>query len=607
MEGTANSRLLYASFVCLTATAGCCLCRSHPVWRLPEFVDPITCGAANHDPLSAEAAYALAAQAEESGEPSCVDFYYLAAVRAASALELQLASGVTPAPRLVELDYSAVAKLLITAQQYGRWNPSQGLTVWSTGGPSIVPMQFHGFEWAPNEFQFMTPVGYYRNPLLSRRFRNDGFGAPLVVVRCTARPQPFTQAQQTFAATAVVRPGNGPSGGRLELYDPLRAPDLCVAGQPVALARDLSAPFAYAKQTIDRTWITNFFRPGTAGSRDGLFMIEPHQHGKIPVVFIHGLLSDPETWIDLVNELRARPGLNDRYQWWGFRYATGEPFLESAAILRRQLAQIRGVYDPTRSDPALSQMVLIGHSLGGLVAKLQVTESGDRLWSSVATQPLWSLRTNPTVRQSLQEAFFFQPSSDVKRVIFIGTPHLGSKWARRPVGRLGSALVEPAPQTEARFQQLMRDNPCVLCFGNTDRFPTSIDLLEPTNPLLVATAALPFTPCVTLHSIIGVARTTWSGEPSDGVVTVSSARLCGVATERFVDEVHTRLHRNRDSVDEIECILRAHLRANSPWQESAAEDSERAALRTSQRETHLRWQSAAVVTPRGSCWADSDK
>lgn len=104
------------------------------------------------------------------------------------------------------------------------------------------------------------------------------------------------------------------------------------------------------------------------------------------------------------------------------------------------------------------------------------------------------------------------------------------------------------------------DNPNLLSGVDTDRFPTSIDLLEASDPLLRATATLPYSPRVSIDSIAGIARSTWRGEASDGIVPVSSAQLYGVMTERQVDATHTRLHRDLDSVEEIVCILRKQLR-----------------------------------------------
>lgn len=113
-------------------------------------------------------------------------------------------------------------------------------------------------------------------------------------------------------------------------------------------------------------------------------MLEPYQRNKIPVVFTHGLLSDPFTWAEMLNELRSRPGISERYQFWAYEYPTEQPFLASAANLRSQLKLLQQSLNPGQTDTALSQMVLVGHSMGGLIAKLQITQSQDLLWRTVS-------------------------------------------------------------------------------------------------------------------------------------------------------------------------------------------------------------------------------
>ena len=100
---------------------------------------------------------------------------------------------------------------------------------------------------------------------------------------------------------------------------------------PLLIARDLTAPLAYAASQENDDWVVNFLRPGHDDTLDGLHMREPFQPGKIPVVLIHGLASDPLTWLQLENDLRAQPAIFNRYQFWYFRYDTGDPFLGSAA------------------------------------------------------------------------------------------------------------------------------------------------------------------------------------------------------------------------------------------------------------------------------------
>jgi hypothetical protein len=287
-------------------------------------------------------------------------------------------------------------------------------------------------------------------------------------------------------------------------------------------------------------------------------MLEPYQAGKIPLLLIHGLFSDPMTWMDLANELLAESDLYERYQIWAFRYPTGSGFFEQAAELREQLQVARALLDPMGADPALSQMVLMGHSMGGLVAKLQVTDSSDLLWSSVARVPIDAVTATLKVRSELERTLFFSPQPFISQVVFIGTPHDGSGAAMRLTGRLASGLVTFSQARNQDWDQLMRDNPGAFDPRLKDRPPTSVDLLEPANPLLGAMRQLRFSSCVRLHSIIGTGGWSLQHGPSDGIVPVTSARHHGVESEFFVESRHARLHRDQQTVAEVKRILRLH-------------------------------------------------
>jgi hypothetical protein len=329
-----------------------------------------------------------------------------------------------------------------------------------------------------------------------------------------------------------------------------------VAGKPIA--RDISAPLAYSAISNSRMWLTNYLQPGLTRSSEGLYMLEPYQPGKIPIVFVHGLLSDPLTWIEMGNELRAVPGLLQRYQLWVFQYPTASPFFDSGAVLRRQLKQIRDRYDPARTEPAFSQMVLIGHSMGGIIAKLQVTGSGDTLWRSAARVPLASIQTSDELKRELAQSFYFSPSNDIQRVIFIGTPHQGSSLARRCIGQLGARLVRVPEEDEEEHERLVSTNPGAFSPEFQRRYPTSVDLLQPNSELLQATNQLPYRHGVKLHSIIGTGGCLLGSGPSDGVVPVSSARLVGVESELIIEASHEELQRTPAVIREVLRILAIH-------------------------------------------------
>ena len=163
--------------------------------------------------------------------------------------------------------------------------------------------------------------------------------------------------------------------------------------------------------------------------------MRPYVRGKIPVVLIHGLGSGPHSWAPMIQGLEADPILRESYQFWTFGYPTGEPPLYSASVLRRTLLRPEQRYDPDGSDAAFDRMVLIGHSLGGLLAKLMAQDSRSLLWEGISAQPASRLDGPAEARELLREAFFFKPVPEVHRIIFIATPHRGSRLDRGAVTR----------------------------------------------------------------------------------------------------------------------------------------------------------------------------
>jgi hypothetical protein len=225
--------------------------------------------------------------------------------------------------------------------------------------------------------------------------------------------------------------------------------------------------------------------------------------------------------------------------------------------LRRELQLARDTFDPQHSDPAMDSMVLVGHSLGGLVSKMQVTRSYDLLWREVAFQPFDAVRASPQMQARLAQGFFFEPVPSVKRVIFIGTPHHGSGMTRRLAGRLGNAIVKFNAQQNTEFRQLLDDNPSVFKPILRRQPPTSIALLEPDSPFLAALGQMPINCATHLHSIIGTGGANPFAEPGDGMVSITSAQHRG-ESEIFVPAKHEKLHRHPQTINEVARILRVH-------------------------------------------------
>jgi pimeloyl-ACP methyl ester carboxylesterase len=517
---------------------------------------------------------------EAACDPTCVDLYFAATCRRWQEIATL---GDRPAKSDVREEsrtYNAyLAKLIVTAQRFHRLDPTTGLQVFDNGQPLTVRVDRYGFRWTAEDFNELELVGDYRVSTHGKAIRNDGLGVPLVVQRCRPTDEQFFRREQPFAATAVLRTrgacadargGEGSIGTSneelvLEFYNPAYCTHLHGASERWVLAGDITAPLAWTASKNPNSPVTAFLRPQSTNAKAQLVMLSPYQPGKIPLVFVHGLLSDPTTWLTLGNSLSAQTWFRQRYQVWVFRYPSGVPFLVSAATLRRELNAALAASPEAAADPAASQMVLVGHSMGGLIAKLQVTDSGSSLWNLAANRPLDQIVASDADREQLQEVFFFSPQPFIRKVIFIGTPHRGASMATRGVGRITSLAARTPLESNERYRRVLADNPGVFAPWLARRVPTSIDMLEPGHPLLVGIERLPVAPDVQLHSIIGVADKHQLGGPGDGVVLMTSAQHPGVVSERLVSDKHKELHESASTSIEIERILERQLSDYDAW------------------------------------------
>lgn len=503
-----------------------------------------------------------ASQHERAGSERSVDLYFLATTLSQG--EAAWGTDASISENRV-IYHESLAGLIRTAQQFGRYDPLQGIRVRADAALVTIPISYHGFTWEPRDFSRLVIADRYVQTRLRTHCYCDGVGVPLTVIRETETPERFHASQSHFAATAILKTNSeaaayGEPAWTLELANPLTVNCAELNGRSVRIAADYSAPTRFVMGRVKRTYLQDFLRPGVTTGEAKLMLLEPYQPGKIPVIFIHGLLSDPMTWAELYETIHVDRELYDRYQFWAFQYPTGAAFLRSASILRRELATVVACADPDGTDPALSQMVLVGHSMGGLLAKLQVTSSEDRLWQSFANRSMETLQLTSQMRAQLQELFFFEASPHIRRVVFIGTPHNGSTMANRMIGRVGSYLVRIPDEEKRQYAAFLAANPGVVHPFAAKRIPTSVDMLEPDNPVLTAMARMPMSSCVTTHSIIGTGGRSLCRQPSDGVVPVTSAQIPGAESELFVDEDHEDLHRDPESIREVLRILRRHLR-----------------------------------------------
>lgn len=478
-----------------------------------------------------------------------------------------------------DLYADALAGLLEAARLHGRLDQG-GLWIGPRSKPVFVPFQPQALPVAASAIASIEPQGQPGDKRLTRRHLRDGFGLPVVVRVANdsthEETRRFAAPRQSLAATAVLRfavPGNenflqkfsGPvardhAPAVLDLANPVEIAAVRIGSAKPHLAADLSAPLLDALEGTPRSSITGFLQPfGSGATRPHLEMLEPHQPGRIPVVFIHGLASDEGTWFDMINELRAWPEFHRRYEPWVYHYPTGAAFLQSSAALRRQLIAAVRQCDPEGSDPAMRNLVLVGHSMGGLHAKLQVVEPADRIWDAVASVPFEQIRMPEKMREIVKPAYFFQPLPFVNRIVCIATPHKGSLLASLGVGRLASISVRTPPENQRIHDAVVRLNPGVFREEYERRPPTSIDLLRPDSEMLAAIRGLR-PPCwVTVHSVVGDAHHSLLGGRDDCVVPVESAHTVAAVSEIAVPASHTRVQHHPLTIAEVRRILIQHL------------------------------------------------
>ena len=281
--------------------------------------------------------------------------------------------------------------------------------------------------------------------------------------------------------------------------------------------------------------------PSEYDGRTGIYLLDPYEPGKIPVVFVHGLMSSPEAWDNAMNDLRGDPELRKRYQFWMFFYSTGNPILASGARFRKSLSDLRAQLDPEGKDPAFDRMVLIGHSMGGLLSRLAIARSGQTLWNNASTVPPEQVQMDPQLKDLMMQALIFEPVPTVSRVVFVSTPHRGSPLGDELVGRLASKMIR-VPNDILQIRKVMAQyNGQVKnsdSFRST-RYATSVAQLGVGNPVLLSINQLPLCEAVPYHSIIGYNGKEPLPAGGDGVVPYTSAHIDGALSELIVSSDHS--------------------------------------------------------------------
>jgi pimeloyl-ACP methyl ester carboxylesterase len=284
----------------------------------------------------------------------------------------------------------------------------------------------------------------------------------------------------------------------------------------------------------------------------------PYERGKVPVVFIHGLWGSPRNWDQMIEDLEADSAIRTRFQFWTVGYASGDSIPYSAYLLRQSLRRARRAFDPDGTDAAFDRMVVVGHSLGGILAKMMVQSGGPRLWAAVCALPIDQVIEPTEEYRALRQAFFYEPVPEVRRVIFIATPHRGSPLASGRLRELGTRLCwRPNPFRQAQDVLLSHNEPDMFTAGFRGDLATSAGELAPGHPLLMRLCELGIDSSVRSHSVIADLRDPPGPDGTDGIVPYSSSHMDGVASELLVHGLHICVN-HPAVIEEVRRILMEH-------------------------------------------------
>ena len=516
------------------------------------------------------------AHAEASGEKS----YYLAAAVYAYAFMLPGEHGRQP--RAIDPRFRWAADIynqaLTRAAMIDETPVPRGGTFKLPFGELTVDFNENDLVWAGFRLINFVPAADIEVRGLRNRYRIPGIGAALA-----ASLEPLSETPRKEYAripprlrvpvTAFLRLddprgalASGKLKGKLEFYTPDSARTVNIAGNDVPIEYETTTALAL---TLEGSPVWDFelagfrsgdFTVGQGNLQRGLFMLHPHRVGRMPLVLVHGTASSPARWAELVNELENDRGFWQNYEIWLFMYNTGNPIAYSALLLRDALTELVADLDPAGTDPGLKNIVVAGHSQGGLLTKMTVIDTGMQLWPFRVTPE--ELNVSAETRDLLTRGLILKPLPFVKEVIFIATPHHGSYQALGIFGDLASWLVN----LPGRFAKMSFD---ILTLQKQGVFltpfrgiPTSITNMKPNDRFIKALSAIPITQGVVAHSIIAVQGDGPPEEGDDGVVKYSSAHIDGVASEKIVRSSHST-QGNPETIQEVKRILFERLKGVS--------------------------------------------
>ncbi|GLQ99801.1 esterase/lipase family protein [Dyella mobilis] len=423
-------------------------------------------------------------------------------------------------------------------------------------------------DYVPKE---LLPAEGLRFSGLRNIYRRDGFGSEFVAVGAVPADtgQPWREPYYVPLTAVLEFPGDSlaqvldTSDVHLSAKNPYLENSIQLDGQSIPLAANFTAPYGVwlARSGFAQQSIRSLLGRGGLTKPEVLLM-QPYDPNRLTVIMLHGLASSPEAWINVVNEVMGDQQLRRTYQVWEVYYPTNVPVAVNLAQIRRALDDTLHHFDPSGKAVASNHIVLIGHSMGGVIARLLVSSSGDKLWGVVPERQGLSEADKQRLRQRLAPYLQFSPMPQVTRAVFLAAPHRGTPVARWKLARwIGGLIRLPLTLLEEgkNITDAMQGKNTAP--GTPARLPNSIDNLSDTDPFIRASSTLPISPAVHYHTIVGTYKSKGPlTDSDDGVVPYASSHLDGADSELAVPSWHD-VQETPQAIIELRRILRVHAAA----------------------------------------------
>lgn len=482
----------------------------------------------------------------------------------------------------------AIAKL---SSAYSLRHPQKEVGQQIKVGQSIYQLDFSNYPLLKDQKieQLMSSYNLNFSGLRSIN-RRDGFGSEFVLVLPDANDQqkesnkyildplhfsyasgvnPNIHKARYLAATFTAEPKSATSVNDIltkpefviRAYDPYKYKQIQLAGKNYPLAANFSTPYGLwlAQNNLGKAAYLTLIDRDNRLTMPHLYMLEPYNPNKKVIVLVHGLASSPEAWIRLTNDIMGDKVLRENYQVWQVFYSTNMPITESRfqiyALLKQSFAQVNA------NASAKNDAVLIGHSMGGIIARLLVSDADvtQKALSMMSNRQLNKYKNVPIVSQRMN----IQDIPNFSRAIFLSAPHHGTAYAdlwftraARKVIKLPGAFLTAVGDTLQSQEHDFSDLAKQIDQGLIQNGPSDLSYKS---KFMVLTSDIVPRKGLLFHSIMG--NNTDSNDPNvitDGVVPYKSAHLDGAVSEKIIKGGHS-IQETPEAVLELRRILRLHL------------------------------------------------